>query len=221
VIHVYGIVDELDSLPPLAGVDDAPLERRRVGGLELVVSRLSGRASSEIPRDAVLRHAEVVEQLMSRSRAVLPAQFGPDFGDDDELAAAVRTRSRELERGLSRVRGCVEFGLRALGEPERAEAGPAASSGAEYMRDRLAEAQRRDRLLAEVHEPLARLSRATAVSAGASGSRFTGAYLVPAENVASFREAVLRVESTHPELTIVCTGPWPPYSFAGDREDEA
>jgi hypothetical protein len=221
VIHVYGIVEELDSLPPLAGVDDAPLERRRVGGLELVVSCVPDRPSSEIPRDAVLRHAQVVEELMSRSDAVLPAQFGPDFGDDAELAAAVGTRAPELERGLSRVRGCVEFGLRTLGEAERAEGGPAASSGTEYMRDRLAEEQQRERLLAELHEPLARLARATAVNAGASGSRFTSAYLVPAENVAAFRDAVLRVESACPELTIVCTGPWPPYSFAAGQEDQA
>jgi hypothetical protein len=216
VIHVYAIAEELDSLPPVVGLEDAPLERRRVDDLELVVSRVSAPARTEVPPDHVLRHAEVVEELMSHSTALLPAQFGHEFADDDELAAAVRTRSSELVRGLSRVRGCVEFGVRVLGEP--ADPGAVASSGAEYMRGRLAETKRQERLAAELHEPLARLSRSSAGSSSAGG--FAGEYLVPAENVGAFRETVLGFETSRPELTIVCTGPWPPYSFASDREAE-
>jgi hypothetical protein len=189
VIHVYGVVEELRELPPVAGVDGAPLERRRVDGLELVVS---DGADTEVTQAAVLRHAEVVEGLMSRSGAVLPAQFGRPFGDEDELEAAIRTKARDLERGLERVRGCVEFGLRIAGES------PTASSGTEYMRARL-EQQR-------AVEPLERLSRACSPNA----------YLVPAENVEAFQDAVGRLQAEHPELTIVCTGPWPPYSFGAE-----
>jgi hypothetical protein len=215
MIHVYGIVQELEALPPLAGLEEAPLERRVVDDLELVVSRVSEANGDEVPPEAVLRHAQVVEELMNRSSAVLPAQFGPDFADDDELADAVRTRSRELERGLRRVRGCVEFGLRVLGQPAAGSSG--ASSGSEYMRGRLTETKERDRLVAELHEPLARLSRAATKSS--SGSRFAGAYLVPAAKAAAFREAVLALRARRPELAIVCTGPWPPYSFAEDGEE--
>ena len=189
MIHVYGIVEELRELPPVAGVDGAPLERRRVDGLELVVS---DGADTEVTQAAVLRHAEVVEGLMSRSGAVLPAQFGRPFGDEDELQAAIRTKARKLERGLERVRGCVEFGLRVAGEA------PSASSGTEYMRARLAQQQ--------AVEPLERLSRAVSPNA----------YLVTAENVEAFQEAVRRLQAEHPELTIVCTGPWPPYSFGAE-----
>ena len=38
-------------------------------------------------------------------------------------------------------------------------------------------------------------------------------YLVATRNVPAFRKAVDALEEAHPELTIVCTGPWPPYSF--------
>lgn len=217
MIHVYGFVQELEALPPLAGVDDAPLERRRVGELELVVSRVEGPPSAEVSREAVLRHAQVVEELMSRSRAVLPAQFGRAFGDEDELTAAVQTQAPELERGLSRVDGCVEFGLRVAGPAESATE-PSARSGAEYMRARLDEAKRRDRLVEELHEPLARLSRAAVLS---RGGLVEAAYLVPSADVGRFREAVLRLESAHPDLTVVCTGPWPPYSFAAGKDDES
>jgi hypothetical protein len=82
------------------------------------------------------------------------------------------------------------------------------------MRARLVEERRRDRVVHELHEPLARLARATAVSYRNNGSVLEAAYLVPAARAAAFREAVLRLETERPELTVVCTGPWPPYSFA-------
>jgi hypothetical protein len=189
VIHVYGVVDELRELPPVRGVNGAPLERRRVDGLELVVS---DGAAAEVTQAAVLRHAEVVEGLMSRSGAVLPAQFGRPFGDEAELEAAIRPKARELERGLERVRGCVEFGLRLAGE------NPSATSGTEYMHALLAQQQ--------AVEPLERLARSVA----------SNAYLVPAENVDAFQEAVRRLQAENPELTVVCTGPWPPYSFGAE-----
>jgi FAD/FMN-containing dehydrogenase len=190
VIHVYGIVDELQELPPVPGVDGAPLERRRVDGLELVVS---DSADTEVTQAAVLRHAEVVEGLMSRSGAVLPAQFGRPFGDEAELEAAIRPKTQELERGLDRVRGCVEFGLRVAGER------PGATSGTEYMRARLAQQR--------AVEPLEHVSRAVSANA----------YLVPADKIDEFQEAVHRLQAERPELTIVCTGPWPPYSFGAEE----
>jgi len=157
----------------------------------------------------VLRHARVVEELSARSAAILPAQLGRAFRDDDELAAAVREQAPQLASGLERVRGCVEFGLRAIPaeRTEQVEAG----SGADYMRARLDEVRRRERLVERLHEPLARLARATALRP--QGDELNAAYLVARDDVAEFREAVARLERT-PELTVVCTGPWPPYSFA-------
>jgi len=195
VIHVYGVVEGLRELPPVAGVAGAPLRCRRVDGLELVVS---DGPDAEVTQAAVLEHAEVVEGLMSRSAAVLPAQFGRPFGNEDDLAAAIRPKAAELSRGLKHVRGCVEFGVRVVGPTET----PEASSGTEYMRARLEQ----ERTLAKIDEPLAQLSRASSERA----------YLVPVDNAEAFRRAVHRLQVESPELTIVCTGPWPPYSFGAE-----
>jgi len=195
VIHVYGIVQELSELPQLTGVDGAPLERRRLGGLELVTS---DRAEAEITQEAVLDHAAVVEELMCCSAAVLPAQFGRPFGDESELAAAILARAEALARGLERVRGCVEFGVRAAVPADEPEAG----SGVAYMRALLAQ----ERAMTKIREPLAELAR----------SATPGAYLVQKDKVSAFRDAVERLTAEHPELTIVCTGPWPPYSFGAE-----
>jgi hypothetical protein len=210
VIHVYGIVDELDSLPPVEGVANAPLERRSVDALELVVSEVP---RDEVTREAVLRHAEVVEALMSRSRAVLPAQFSRPFAGDEELVSAVEAKAPELGQRLKRVRGCVELGLRVLAPT--AESGPEAESGAEYLRARLDEERRRAQLVAELDEPLARLSQET--SGGAPGGNvFERAYLVRNEDVSAFLDAVGELQAAHPELSLACTGPWPPYSFGAE-----
>jgi hypothetical protein len=211
VIHVYGIVDELDSLPPVEGVDDAPLERRRVGGLELVVSEVP---REEVTREAVLRHAQVVEGLMSRSRAVLPAQFSRPFAGDEELASAVSARAPDLEQRLRRVRDCVELGVRVIAPA--LEAVPDAESGAEYLRARLGEERRRSELLSGLDEPLARLSQETAGGAQ-GGNVIERAYLVREADVPAFLDSIRELEASHPELTLACTGPWPPYSFGAKQ----
>ena len=217
MIHLYGLVQGLDELPATRGIDGAALERRRIAGLDLVVSR-SDRESHEVPEEAVLTHATVVEELLARSRSVLPARFGRAFASDDELSNAVRAKAPALEHGLTRVRGCVELGLRVLGHEGRNDTSTDLSGG-EYMRARLAEATERDRLAAELHRPLAQLARASARFGGASGDLLHAAYLVPEEKIAAFREQVGRIETAHPELTMVCTGPWPPYTFAADPEE--
>jgi hypothetical protein len=187
------------------------LERQRVDGLELVLSRSQSLPTSEISRDSVLRHAEVVEELMTRSAAVLPAQLGRAFRDEAELTAAVRALAPQLERGLERVRGCVEFGLRAV--PTEHEGELDAGTGTDYMRARLEQVQRGDRLVAQLHEPLARL--ANEVTLRQHGGELSAAYLVAREDAAAFQQAVARLERS-PEVTVVCTGPWPPYSFAAE-----
>ena len=217
MIHLYALVRGLEALPSLTGVEGAALERRQIAGLDLVVSE-TGPELPPVTDEAVVAHASVVEELMVRSRAILPARFGRAFASEEELAAALQTKAAALEQGLSRVRGCVEFGLRVLGH-ESPRKGSQSLSGLEYMRARLGEAAERDRLAEELHRPLALLSRADARFGGASGDLLHAAYLVPEERTAAFRDRISGLERLHPELTMVCTGPWPPYSFADARED--
>jgi hypothetical protein len=220
MIHLYGVVSELDELPCVPGLDGAPLERRRIEGLELIVSR-TAREHPYVSEKAVLRHANVVEELMARSRAILPAQFGHAFANEDELLDAVRTKAPELKGGLSRVKGCLEFGLRVLGGEPANKGASLGFSGSDYMRARLDEARERDRVSQDFHEPLAQVSRASARFGGASRDLLRAAYLVANERADAFHDQVRRLETTHPELTVICTGPWPPYSFAAEREGDA
>jgi hypothetical protein len=64
-----------------------------------------------------------------------------------------------------------------------------------------------------LHEPLARLAHEATLRQ--HGGELSAAYLVAREDAAAFQQAVARLERP-PDVMVVCTGPWPPYSFAGE-----
>jgi hypothetical protein len=110
------------------------------------------------------------------------------------------------------VRGAVELGVRA-GWRDGEELGRPAS-GREYLAGRLAAHRRTEDLAEAVHEPLAGLARASRRRvAAAPRTVLTASYLVDREAVPAFRARADELAGTRAELTLVCTGPWPPYSF--------
>jgi hypothetical protein len=211
VLHVYAFVEAPASVPADAGIDAAALEAVVAGDVDAVVSRHDS-AAPEATEAAIVAHARVVDAIAAANGAVLPARFAGGYADADALRAAVSERESELSAALAHVRGCVELGVRALvpaGERVAAE------SGAAYMQARLERRRETERLAEELHAPLAALARDATQTVGATERLLlSAAYLVPEEAVAEFRELVARLEEAHPELGIVCTGPWPPYSFA-------
>ena len=212
MIYVYGVMAAPAPVSDLVGVEDALVEATEVDGLTLALSRLGD--DGPAPSDAaVLRHAEVVEALARTGAAVLPARFGLAFADDAALAEGVRERRAALEAALAHVEGCVELGLRVLA-PEQGDAAAGATGGGDYLRARLRETEARERLAAELHDALAARSRDAQRAAAADRWLLSSAYLVPVAEVDGFRRAFESLEASHPELELLLTGPWPPYSFA-------
>jgi hypothetical protein len=215
MIYVYAVLPSDSDVPPLRGLDDAAVQGRPAGGLAVAVSLHE--AEPPATQEALLRHAEVVDALAETGAAVLPARFGLVYREDAALEAGVADQSAELSAALERVRGCAEVGLRVLGPEPDASAAP--QGGGEYLRARLRETTARERLAAQLHDALARHARDSTVNAPA-GERLllSAAYLVPRDGVDDFRGHVVELERAHPDLALVCTGPWPPYSFAPRTE---
>lgn len=104
--------------------------------------------------------------------------------------------------------------------------GPA--PGTAYLRAKLArERTLRNRrevqleMVREVYTTLA--SHATAGRLDAEPADRQGvsaAFLVPHDRLGSFRVIVGRIADAHPELALLCTGPWPPYSFVSANAGE-
>ena len=217
MIYVYGFLASPVELPALTGLDDVPVEPLEVEGLTLAIGRLED-GVPEATEESVLRHARVVEEVTRGNAAVLPARYGLVFPDEVGLRRAVHEHAVELRAGLDRVRGCVELGLRVLA-PESEAQPVAATAGGDYLRARLRETTERDRLAREVDDALAGLARDRVRRSPPSGEvLLTAAYLVPEGSVEQFRRALRKLEWSHPDLDLVCTGPWPPYSFAPSTE---
>jgi len=205
LIHLYAFTSPGGQLPAIGGIGGAGLEACRVADVVAVVGALDEATNG---REAVLAHGLVVEALREETDAVLPARFGERFTDRRQLVAAVGDRVATLREGLARVRGCAEFGVRMV-TGHGTDRAPA-SNGSAYMRSRLASVVQAEAFAAELHEPLARCSRASAVS---PGSDYAAAYLVRDDERSGFERALAGFVAAHPDLTVVCTGPWAPYSF--------
>jgi hypothetical protein len=228
MIYVYAIVDSpRPVVMGLRGLADKSLDVQTCDGLAAVVSRDHAERPEPSPENA-WRHEQVVEALMPR-HAVLPARFATLFRERADLESTLGKFHDRLARGLDRVLGRVELGLRVLGTPDHVPA-PAttsapASSGREYMMARLAEDRQRraaDRLADQLHAPLARLAAdSTRRLLLAPGLLLSAAYLVDRRRADEFRDAVNRLATDHPPLRLLCTGPWPPYHFVPPMIDGA
>jgi gas vesicle protein GvpL/GvpF len=209
-LHVYALTDHPASLPPTRGIDDSQVDAVHVDGFDVIVSHVVPAATEP----AIVAHARVVDEVVAANDAVLPARFGRGVDDVAALAGTIRGREDKLHAALEQVRGNVEIGLRVTAGAPR-EQQPAATSGQAYLKHRLAEVRTAERAAQEIHAPLAEAARAATLNVLATPDLLlSAAYLIPRAEVEAFRERVEALDAKHPELTFVCTGPWPAYSFA-------
>jgi hypothetical protein len=197
VIELYAISD--DPAPP-----DPPLRAVPCGRL----TALCGPApEGAVTSETLWRHEEIVEGLME-TRNVLPVRFGTVLEDERAAARAVSGRDAQLAASLDRVRGGVELAVRAQPrEPSRDAPGRWGTG-----RDYIAAKRRRTAEIRMVRESLATAARDSVVQTESEHLR--AAYLVDRDAVDDFARLVRRVQRAHPGLDVLCTGPWPPYSFA-------
>jgi Gas vesicle synthesis protein GvpL/GvpF len=207
VIELYAITDA--AAPPLPRV--ASLRAVPAGGLAAVCAQAR---DEDVTAEALWRHEEIVETLM-RDRDLLPVRYGTRFGGDDAVARAIGERRGELSAALEQVRGAVELALRvhvtgSVPEPPSDE-----TSGTEYLRAKARAAALEKRVAGVVDEALRPLARESVRRpARAPSEALRAAYLVDRGAVERFRGRVAELADANPALRLLCTGPWPPYSFA-------
>jgi hypothetical protein len=220
VLYVYGISDS-PSCPSTPGLEGAELSVTGEDGVFAIWSEHS-EPQREADETALWEHERVVEALLEEG-TVLPMRFGSAVQDHEALLGLLRERRDEFALGLERVRGAVEIGVRAMVHSEPAEVTPVLAGGdrpgTAYMLNRLNDEKRSDAVAARIHEPLAALSRASRPRRASLAGSVNTAYLVDRNDVAPFRAAVEKLDEAFSEATVVCTGPWPPYSFMPSETD--
>jgi hypothetical protein len=181
-------VIELLAITDDPAAPPAPLRLVPAGPVGVVVGPVP---EGEVDAEALWARESLLEDLMDE-RALLPIRFGTRVADDAAAAAAVEPRAAELVAALERVRGAVEVSVRGVAPEGTDPAG-----------------------LDAIHDRLAGLAREHARHDGPEPLR--AAYLVDRGAVDGFVAAVRELQHEHAGLSVLCTGPWPPYSFAEPR----
>jgi Gas vesicle synthesis protein GvpL/GvpF len=218
VLHVYAITDSAPDLEAV-GLDGAEL--RTVGDeAPFAVVSEHARLSTRLDEGDLWAHEAVVEELMDRA-TVLPMRFDGAVDDEATLRRILDERREEFETLLGSVRGAVELGVRAQVDEEEPVSGDdphiagSGGSGTAYLLARARDQRAAAGVATRIHGPLAALARQSRRSGRSlRPGLFKAAYLVERDGVDPFRA---RVEALGSELgggRIVCTGPWPPYSFS-------
>ena len=214
MLYLYAITDSR-RLPVIPGLQGAPLWVAGEDGLFAVWSE-HDEPRLEADETALWEHERVVEALLEEG-AVLPMRFGSWLRDREGVLELLAERRDDFELGLERVRGAVEIGVRAVVRGLSSER-PLALAGADrpgtaYMLARLNEEKKSAAIAAYIHEPLVALSRASSPRKTSLTGSVNTAYLVDRRDVDPFRATVEKLDETIEDATVICTGPWPPYSF--------
>jgi hypothetical protein len=223
MLYVYALAETSEAaLPARRGHRGAALRDLSRDGVSAVFSR---HREIDLPPEErhLWRHERVTEALMA-DRGVLPVRFGTTVADEAALAAMLTDRADEFRALLELVRGRVEIGVRALWTPpedapvpdERAadDAEPG-GPGRAYLLGALRATHAGARLADALHASLAEHAVSARRRARATPRLLlSGAYLVERDGVEAFLAAADDVARVHPEVELLCTGPWPPHSFA-------
>jgi hypothetical protein len=211
----------------VTGVRGERLRRRTVGGVDVIVGTLP---RAPRPTHAMLRRYDrVMRALAARLPSLLPARFATCVAGIDELELAFRGREDRLRERLALVRGRTQMTLRLLGVPQGTPRGPrglprgsprvargvpaSGMSGAQYLRRRAAETA----IPAAFDLPRAAVKRwvkAERVERHDRGRLIASIYhLIPRGSADRYHRAIQEA-ALAAGVTMVITGPWPPYAFA-------
>jgi len=229
--YVYAIVAHDHPLPPgLTGFGGDALTTVARDDLAAVTSRLAPRDLQRTTEN-VLRHGAIVEALQQRG-PTLPVRFGTVVSDAETLADALAARRAALTADLARLGDKLEFGLIVLwdrppgDDDSRSDGsvdddGPGHGPGTRYLRARLV-ASRREDTRREVARTIAReidaalgpcvLDRRCSI-APTDRLAIRAAFLIEPTRFDACRQAIAEVRLRRPDLRVLVSGPWAPYSF--------
>lgn len=241
-LYVYGVAEDDAAL---ARLEDVELIRH--GGLVAVVREvpLDEYGESILPqrlndREWLERNARAHEDVLQAAAAiapVVPLRFGAIYRSREQVEGMLDDRAAEFRAAIGRIRGHVEFGVKAWVDTavlERAvgpaEESAAAGQGAAYLQRRKQEQERSREVAArcaalaeEAHERLSSVSPAAVanrpqpreLTGRSEPMLLNGAYLVP-DGDDRLHQEVKRLREEHSAFGVEyeLTGPWPAHNFA-------
>jgi hypothetical protein len=188
---------------------------------------------------ATARAHDAVISAIARFGPVVPMRMATVYLDDERVSELLEARHDDFIAALRHVTARAELGVKAYADPETlAKQQDSAGGGAGEKMSGTAYLMRRRRALAANDEAFRVAAKhadrihARLLSHAVDGKRkpasdrslsgrsdwtvLNGTYLVDTEGIDGFRALVASVARDSPGIELEVTGPWPPYSFAGD-----
>ncbi|MGR8007247.1 GvpL/GvpF family gas vesicle protein [Streptomyces hypolithicus] len=234
LLHHDGLVAVVSPVPA-RDFDEAPLKEHLED-----LDWLTGTA----------RLHEAVVAALTTVTCPVPLRLATVCVDDSGVRQLIDAGRDRFVETLERLEGRVEWGVKVYVDTEPApepaaaqapppphtEAGAAApASGRDYLRRRLNRRQAResvweraDAVSRALHGELSRRAEATALhrpqdsrlSESPGQNVLNAAYLVPRERGEEFVAEIGRLAPKEAGIRVEITGPWAPYSFAGQTEPQ-
>lgn len=236
LLYLYAIIDRPRAQIALPrGVEDATPEILAFDEFSVVASSLGNAPQRD--NAAIRSHMNVLSALMPQC-TVLPVRFGTVFPAFDDLSRSVSDMRSGLLADLLRLQGQLELSVcvTARGTPPLPTTAPdgvdadqasdfVPGPGFRYIAgkrrehdERLCERRAKEVLAERVCAPFATIASEQVWHAlpSSAGRGISAAFLVRRERFAAFQLTVARLRRTEPDLDILCTGPWPPFTFVGN-----
>lgn len=250
-LYVYGVVrggTSTDVFAGVSGMDDAPVQLVEADGVAAIASPVSLADFGEEALERNLKDGAWLEQqVQAHNRVlaaavgrttVLPLRFGVIYHSADHVRAMLAARP-ELGAQLAHLDGMLEYGVKAVLDPEalrgrlaQARGGETAEGGGRAYMQRKLQARGVDEEVRAFADECANASHdqlaVVAVEARANPAQarealdgemiLNGAYLVAAGREHELRAVVeeLRERYRPDGVSYELTGPWPPYNFAAE-----
>jgi hypothetical protein len=232
---LHAITTRPDSVVSPTGARGQPVIASEICGLTVWAADLPEDIAPFTKQD-MLDHHQVVMEIFARAEACLPARFPTLLPDVASLRTHVASRVEELAGSLERVRDACELAVTAAWSPPLQESTETvtetvretdtgtspgrryllqrqlAFTGAEHRHARAGELA--DEIVAAVGADLLEVSRHLVPSRGIALSL---ALLVRRDAAA---DVSARIPRTQPDVRILVSGPWAPYTFAGVRSEQ-
>ncbi|HET6857406.1 MAG TPA: GvpL/GvpF family gas vesicle protein [Streptomyces sp.] len=187
---------------------------------------------------ATARAHQAVVGALTTVTCPVPLRLATVCLDDSGVRRLLESGHDRFEQTLERLDGRVEWGVKVYVDMEEQPAKPQEeppaqpATGRDYLRQRLNRRtardstwDRADALARQVHAELGEFAEAAmlhrpqdAKLSGVPGENvMNAAYLVPRERSEAFIEEVERLRPQDAAVRVELTGPWAPYSFAGEE----
>ena len=219
MICLCAIIESADPVAglELKGLDHQAMECLSCGYIAAAFTRHT--VAPAAVAENIVQYEQAIERLMAHV-TLLPVRFGTCFNGEDGAREALNQNRARLAEGLGAVRGKVEMGVRILSpEPTARPSGTVFVRGTDYMRARLAE-RRQEEEREQQHLRIAQEALGPAiqhwpnyVQSAIRNGIASFAFLISQNDVDEFRSAIRAAMKIHPELRLLCTGPWPAYHF--------